>query len=74
MTLGDQPAFPNYDGNKIQLGMTYRQALIKEIAPAVIGHVLGVPAAKLNGFSAHEACAKLTFDFADAIIKRLEEK
>ena len=75
MTIGDQRAFPHeYKelGNirVVQEGMTYRQWLVGQIA----GDILKVAI----GYNVSEAynteCAKAAIEYADAIIKRLEEK
>lgn len=68
MTIGDQPAFPKDGSPYGYTGMTYRQALIKEMA----GGIMANPDA-WRRFNPDELTHEV-FAFADAIIKRLEEK
>jgi len=72
MKIDDQSAFPlpATDHMHYVPGMTYRQWLVGQIA----GDILKVAI----GYNVSEAynteCAKAAIEYADAIIKRMEEK
>lgn len=62
-SVGNKPAFPSVDNTEVDLGMTYRQVIIKEIAPAFVT-VYGAQNLKL--------CAVKTIEYADLLLAELD--
>lgn len=69
MTIGDQQAYARSAFDIPAHGMTYRQALIKEIAG---GYAANTRLCECG--ATDEQMAKGAIAFTDAIIKRMEEK